>query len=227
MMLMPFVFAMLVQGSDSGPPAVPVVDTVPVERAIERLIERPAERPAERPPEPLPSFALAARLSPAPLSFAADTTKPRKQKAVAIEYSDWYETRLRIHRYASWAMLPIFVGQYVTGSTLIEKGTDAPQWVKRTHPILATGVLALFATNTVTGAWNWWEGRADPNGRAWRTTHSALMLLADAGFTYVGSLSSQAKQSGDVRARHRTAAIVSGTLALSSWVMMLKPFRQD
>jgi hypothetical protein len=160
------------------------------------------------------------------LGPAADTTKPRK-KAVAIEYSDWYEKRLTIHRYASWAMLPLFVGQYVTGSTLIKKGTDSPQWVKTTHPILATGVAALFATNTVTGAWNWWEGRADPAARGWRTTHSVLMLLADAGFTYVGTISGQAKQSGEARDRHRSAAIISGSLAVTSWVMMLKPFRQD
>jgi hypothetical protein len=124
-------------------------------------------------------------------------------------------------------MLPLFVGQYVTGTTLITKGTDAPQWVKTTHPILATSVAALFATNTVTGAWNWWDGRADPNGRGWRTTHSALMLLADAGFTYVGLVSGQAKQNGDVRDRHKQAAIISGSLAVTSWVMMLKPFRQD
>ncbi len=160
------------------------------------------------------------------MSIASDTTTPKKKKVV-IEYSDWYETRLTIHRYSSWAMLPLFVGQYVTGTTLIQKGTDAPQWVKTTHPILATGVAALFATNTVTGAWNWWEGRADPTARGWRTTHSVLMLLADAGFTYVGLVSGQAKQNGDVRNRHKQAAIISGSLAVTSWVMMLKPFRQD
>jgi hypothetical protein len=165
-------------------------------------------------------------LLPYESSFPVDTIRPRK-KAVVIEYSDWYERRLTIHRYASWAMLPIFVGQYVTGSTLVAKGTDAPQWVKSTHPILASGVLGLFATNTITGSMNWWEGRADPSGRTWRTAHSVLMLLADAGFVYVGSISAQAKQSGDVRTRHRTAAIVSGSLALGSWIMMLKPFRRD
>lgn len=186
----------------------------------------PPSESLDRPPFAAVGAPRLAPLSTAGLDVAGDTTKPRK-KAVAIEYSDWYEKRLTIHRYASWAMLPLFVGQYVTGSTLIQKGTDSPQWVKTTHPILATGVAALFATNTVTGAWNWWEGRADPAARGWRTTHSVLMLLADAGFTYVGTISGQAKQNGDVRNRHKSAAIISGSLALGSWVMMLKPFRQD
>ncbi|MCX5765574.1 MAG: hypothetical protein NTU67_13255 [Gemmatimonadetes bacterium] len=202
------VLALLVQATDTTAATAPRLD-VP-ERPLFAAVGAPRVEPS---PDPL-------------LVIARDTIKPKK-KAVAIEYSDWYEKRLTIHRYASWAMLPLFVGQYVMGTTLITKGTDAPQWVKTTHPILATGVAALFATNTVTGAWNWWEGRADPNGRGWRTTHSALMLLADAGFTYVGMVSGQAKQNGDVRDRHRQAAIISGSLAVTSWVMMLKPFRQD
>jgi hypothetical protein len=53
------------------------------------------------------------------------------------------------------------------------------------------------------------------------------MLAADAGFSYVGSLASQAKVNGDARNRHRTFAIASGSIALASWVMMLKPFRRD
>ena len=36
------------------------------------------------------------------MSIASDTTTPKKKKVV-IEYSDWYETRLTIHRYSSWA----------------------------------------------------------------------------------------------------------------------------
>lgn len=154
----------------------------------------------------------------------ADTTRPR---AKAIEMSDWYQTRLAIHKAASWTMIPLFVGQYYTGQTLINEGTDAPPWVKRTHPILATGVLALFATNTVTGVWNLIESREAPEGRAWRTTHAILMLASDAGFAYVGQLSRDAKQSGSVRNQHRTAAILSGSTALASYLMMLSPIRRD
>jgi hypothetical protein len=161
-----------------------------------------------------------------PMDVVGDTT-PRRPRAKAIEYSDWYEKRLAIHKAASWAMLPLFVGQYYTGSTRVSQGTDSPTWVKRVHPVLATGVLALFATNTVTGVWNLWEGRAEPKGRTWRFAHSILMLASDAGFAYVGQLSKDAKVSGSARDRHRTAAIVSGSMAMASYVMMLSPFRRD
>ena len=136
-------------------------------------------------------------------------------------------TRLQIHKAASWATVPLFIGQYFTGEALISQGTSAPGWIKAAHPVLATGVLGLFATNTVTGVWNLWEGRADPNGRKWRVAHSILMLVSDAGFVYTGSLSHAAKQSGSARDQHRNAALASSGLALISYVMMLKPFRKD
>ncbi|MCX5756133.1 MAG: hypothetical protein NTX19_08500 [Gemmatimonadetes bacterium] len=166
------------------------------------------------------------REAPAGVSAPATDTVARK-RAKAVELSDWYATRLSIHKAASWAMIPLFVGQYYTGQTLINEGTDSPEWVKRTHPVLATGVLALFATNTVTGVWNLIETRDNEKGRAWRTTHAILMLASDAGFAYVGQLSRTAKQSGDVRNQHRTAAILSGSAALASYLMMLSPIRRD
>src|ERR1019366_9660548 len=163
---------------------------------------------------------------PRGLAERADTTT-RRRRAKAIQYSDWYGRRLEIHKAASWATLPLFVGQYLTGEPLITQGTFSPTWVKRVHPVLATGVLGLFATNTVTGVWNLWEGREEPKGRAWRMTHSILMLVSDAGFAYVGQLSHSVKQSGAARNQHRAAAIASSGLALVSYVMMLPPFRKD
>ena len=159
-------------------------------------------------------------------SLASDTT-PRRPRVKAVEYSDLYETRVAIHKFASYATVPLFIGQYLTGQTLVTKGTDSPQWVKSVHPMLAGGVAALFGVNTATGVWNWWDSRADPAGRTWRTVHSALMLLSDAGFVYVGSLGSEAKYSGSARDRHRAAAMISGSMSLVSYVMMLSPFRQD
>ena len=123
--------------------------------------------------------------------------------------------------------MPLFVGQYFTGETLMAQGTSSPAWVKGLHPVLATGVLALFATNTVTGVWNLWEGREDPKGRVSRITHSILMLASDAGFAYVGALSHSVKQSAAARNQHRGAAIASAGLALLSYAIMLPPFRKD
>ncbi len=124
-------------------------------------------------------------------------------------------------------MLPLFAGEYATGSRLMSQGTSSPAWIKRAHPLFADGVLALFAVNTVTGAWNLWDARRSSDGRTWRTIHSVLMLAADAGFTYVGSLSRSAKESGAVRQRHRAFAIASGGTAVLSVVMMLPLIRRD
>jgi hypothetical protein len=179
-----------------------------------------------RPPSPLaPVLAVPARRMS--LGIAENDTVPRRRRAKAFEYSDDYNTRRGIHKLASYATIPLFVGQYLTGSQLIDKGTDAPAWIKRTHPVLATGVLGLFAVNTVTGLWNAYEGLGDPNGRKWRTAHELLMLAADAGFVRVGLLSRDAKTSGSVRNEHRAWAIGSSATALTAYLMMLKPFRPD
>jgi hypothetical protein len=57
---------------------------------------------------------------------AAADTAPRHRRPKAIEYSDWYAKRLAIHKAASWATVPLFVGQYFTGETLITQGTSSP-----------------------------------------------------------------------------------------------------
>jgi hypothetical protein len=171
------------------------------------------------PPEPL--------LPPAGLSPQADTNPAPRRRAKAIEYSDWYARRLQIHKIASYATIPLFAGEYYTGETLISQGTDSPAWVKSAHPAFATGVLALFLTNTTTGLWNLWEARDDPNGRGSRLAHSILMLASDAGFAYVGQLSHSVKQSGSARTQHRAAAVTSMGLALVSYAIMLPPFRSD
>jgi hypothetical protein len=153
-----------------------------------------------------------------------DTTKPRKK---AFQLSEAYEQRLKIHKLASYATLPLFVAEYLAGDQLMKKGSAAPSWAVNTHGPLATGVAALFAVNTYTGALNWWETRGQSEGRAWRTTHAALMLLADAGFVATGVLSDQAEGSGDKRRQHRNVAVGSMSVATLSYVMMLSPFRRD
>jgi len=141
-----------------------------------------------------------------------------------VEYSDAYYTRLTIHRYASYATLPLFVAQYIAGEQLARKGDDAPNWARSAHPALAGGVGALFAVNTVTGTWNMWEARHDPEGRGRRTLHGALMLLSDAGFAATGALASGAGEDGARRDLHRNVAISSMAVALTSYAIMLPIF---
>jgi hypothetical protein len=153
-----------------------------------------------------------------------DTTKPRRK---AVRLSEAYGTRLRIHKLASWVTIPLFVAEYAAGDQLIKKGSLAPSWARSSHGALAGGVAGLFAINTVTGGLNWWETRRQPDGRAWRTVHSALMLLSDAGFAVTGALADPAETSGDKRRLHRTVAVTSMSVAMVSYLMMLKPLRRD
>ena len=155
---------------------------------------------------------------------APDTTKPRRK---AFRVSEAYGTRRKIHKLASYATLPLFVAEYAAGDQLYKYGSAAPGWATSSHGVLAGAVAGLFAVNTVTGSLNWWETRSQTDGRTWRTVHSALMLLADAGFVATGALADQAEESGDKRKLHRTVAVSSMSVALVSYVMMLKPLRRD
>src|SRR5690242_11497058 len=113
-----------------------------------------------------------------------DTPRVRRH---AISYSDQYYTRLTIHRYGSYVMLPLFAAEYALGQNLINDNSP-PGWIKPTHLGVAWGLGALFTVNTVTGAMNLWESRDDPTNRTLRIAHTALMLASDAGFAITGAL---------------------------------------
>lgn len=142
-----------------------------------------------------------------------------------VDYSEWYYRRLDIHRWGSYAMLPLFIAQYAAGTQLEKGGED--NWAEDVHPLLAGGVAVLFASNTVTGVWNLWEGRQDPNDRKRRFLHAGLMLLADAGFVATGILADQAEDNGSGAGTHKTVAIASMSVATLSWAIMLDAFRPD
>lgn len=118
----------------------------------------------------------------APLDTPVVRRRPR-----AIEYSDLYYTRLTIHRYASYTMLPMFAAEYALGQNLMQDASPA-QWMRPAHAVVAGGVGVLFGLNTITGGWNLWESRQDPNGRTKRLVHSVLMLASDGGFALAGAL---------------------------------------
>lgn len=139
-----------------------------------------------------------------------------EQRPQAFTYSDGYNTRRKIHMIASYATIPMFIGQYVAGEQLADG--DASETVKSVHGALAGGVAALFAVNTVTGVWNLWEARQDPNGKTRRLVHGLLMLGADAGFVATGMM---APDDGEDSDAHRNVAIVSMGVATASYLFML------
>jgi hypothetical protein len=172
-----------------------------------------------------------------PRSFTlADTIRPRARPR-PVEYSDWYERRLTIHHWASYATLPLFAAQYVVGERLLRRGGGEGSSLRATHGMLAGSVAVLFGLNTVTGLPNLWEARADPAGRTWRTAHALLMLAADAGFVATGATAGEGEGDrenfGTVSpsprraSTHRAVAIASMSTALVSYLMMLPPLRRE
>lgn len=149
-----------------------------------------------------------------------DTVPRRRRKAVV--YSDAYGTRLMIHKTLSWAMLPLFAVSYVSGDQLIKKSGDAPDWARSIHPVAATSTAVLFGANTITGGWNLWDSRHDPNGRVRRYVHSALFLAASGGFAYTGTkLANDAQERQSKRNVHRNGALISMGVSTASWLIML------
>jgi hypothetical protein len=88
------------------------------------------------------------------------------------------------------------------------------------HSAIGVGIGGLFAVNTVTGVWNLWEARHDPNGRRRRLIHGISMLGADAGFVATGLLA-PGDEGGGSRSTHRTVALTSMGVAAGSYVYML------
>lgn len=157
-------------------------------------------------------------LRPVPAVTRQDTTRPR-----AIAYSDGYYTRLTIHRIASYAELPLFAAEYFVGTKVLNDERDNPgvrSSLRGTHGMIASGLEALFAVNTVTGVWNLVEARHDPAGRTRRWLHSLTMLAADAGFVATAGSTRSARGGGTSANTHRAWAIGSMGLATASTLMM-------
>ena len=171
-------------------------------------------------PDSVPVTIPSRLVLPVSLQLEADTTPRRRRKS--IEVSDWYERRLRIHRYGAYATIPLFVFQAAAGNELYQKGSGADSWAKNGHRIGAAGLATVFGVNTVTGLWNLWDSRSAPQGRTRRTIHTLLMLASDAGFAYAGiKLSEDAEESAEARRKHRNTAYASMGVALTGAGMML------
>ncbi len=127
-------------------------------------------------PVRLPASAFAAEAAAA----AADpqgTPRP-----VAFVYSDAYETRARIHKDASYAMLPLFLADAILGQKLFNDPLFGGGSARTAHRALGVAIGGLFAVNSVTGTMNLLESRHDPHAGMRNTIHGVLMLVADAGF---------------------------------------------
>ena len=77
-----------------------------------------------------------------------------------------FEARSKIHKFASFATLPLFGVQLALGQSLYN-GTGNTDAKKGAHAVVGAGIVGLFGVNTVTGVWNMFgaEGRRDKTGR--------------------------------------------------------------
>ena len=167
-------------------------------------------------------FALAAQLAvTVPADSPTVASPPQQGRPRAVEVGDSYATRLTIHRRASYALIPLFGFQALAGKQIWDDGNGAPGWARTGHRIGAAAIAGVFTVNVVTGVWNLWDSRSQPDGRALRYLHAAAMLTASAGFTYAGAyLSEKAEEDFDARRLHRTIALSSVGLTAVSGIMM-------
>jgi hypothetical protein len=171
----------------------------------------------------------AAAPMPVPLTWSlaveGTSVSTPAQRPVAVEYSDAYRVRARIHRIASIAALPLFAAEGFVGQSLYANPSSAR---RSAHLALAAGIGGLFAVNAVTGVWNLVEARKDPNGRGRRMLHGVLMLAADAGFLATAALGPGDGEDGQRVERgrgsasaHRAMAFTSLGLATAGYLVML------
>jgi hypothetical protein len=173
-----------------------------------------------------PSLAASvSALAANPYSDPQATVAPRP---LAFEYSDGYYKRLKIHKYASYATIPLFAAQFAVGQKLYNG--DASDGMRSAHTALAASTGVLFGVNTVTGVWNLLEARKDPHKSTKKTVHGILMLVADAGFVATGVMTPEGHESelgfeqeggGTSRSTHRAVALTSMGIATVAYLMML------
>jgi hypothetical protein len=167
-------------------------------------------------PDSLPAWSRPLGIASADRAAMAEDTVRRRH---AVEFSDAYYTRLKIHQIGSYAMLPLFAGEYLLGQRLLAVNA-APRWVKPAHSVGAFALGTLFTVNTVTGVWNLVESWHQPSSRGIRLVHSALMLASDAGFFYTATLAGGARRDPDRAHQHKNAALVSMSFATAGTLLM-------
>lgn len=148
--------------------------------------------------------------------------------AAAIEHSDAFRTRAKIHKYASFATLPLFATELALGQSLYNSSANADS-KRGIHAALGIGIVSLFGVNTVTGAWNMWgeEGRQEKDGRTLRLVHGLLMMAANAGFVATAMTGPNSNSQREAltyesdKVLHRNLAIASIGIGTVGYVIML------
>jgi len=175
-------------------------------------------------PEP-----LIAAASPTPIADWLATEAPKlaaqqpDSRPVAIEYSEGHETRAKIHKYVSWATLPLIGTEFWLGQRLYDNAGEDD--LRGVHGAVGAGLIGLFAVQSVTGVWNLLEEHGTP-GHKKRLTHGLIMLAAEGGFIAAAAMAPGEREGrfGSVsadRSTHRTVALVSMGVGTAGYLWML------
>jgi len=118
---------------------------------------------------------------PTPASVNPPLPTPPQAPPTPTPYTRAYEVRQNIHKYASYATLPLFATEFALGESLgSEPGSSGS--ARGLHGAVGAGLVGLFVLNTVTGGWNLWQSRHEKDHRTPRMLHGFLMIAANAGF---------------------------------------------
>ncbi|HTS87645.1 MAG TPA: hypothetical protein VMG41_04070 [Gemmatimonadales bacterium] len=161
-------------------------------------------------------------------SLAAADLPDTNRRPRAVTLSNGYYTRLDIHRYAGYAVLPLFAIEYFAGQQLLDHGSAAPLWAEQIHKPAAYALAGIFTVNTVTGLLNLAEASQVSQGKKRRWYHSVLMLAAEGGMIYgvtvAPTLSKiDARIAAGTRGGwtpHKIATVASMSVATFSYLMM-------
>ena len=147
------------------------------------------------------------------------------QRPVAIEYSDAPEMRAKIHKYASWATLPLMATEFALGEKLYNDTNSETDSLRGLHGAVGAGLITLFGVNSVTGVWNLLESNQAP-GHTKRLVHGLMMLAAEGGFVAAAATAPGHSRNPLVaintnKATHRDIAFVSIGVGTAGYLLML------
>jgi len=150
---------------------------------------------------------------------------PQGARPVAIEYSDAHETRAKIHKYASWATLPLLGTELVLGQKLYNDPNSLTSNLRGVHGAVGAGLIGFFGVQSVTGLWNLVESNQAP-GHTKRLVHGILMLAAEGGMVAAAATAPGHSRNDlinfDARAStHRDIAFVSIGVGTAGYLLML------
>jgi hypothetical protein len=170
----------------------------------------------------------AADVTASGLAVVENQDDPQPLHAGAVEYSDAYQLRRKIHKIASFATLPLLATELALGQSMYNSAPSDASNKRGLHAAVGVGIIGLFVVNTVTGSWNLFgEGWHDPHGRTLRVVHGLLMMVADAGFVATaatGPNSHSLRQAASYetnKVTHRNIAVASISVASASYLLML------